>query len=69
MSRCRICSSNDREQLVDDMAKAIWLTQESANPDNEWRPWENAGPYWQNIMRQFAEASLRMFHHKMDSGT
>ena len=59
MTRCRICSANDREQLIDDMAREMWDTQRSASPDDEWRPWERAGPYWQGIMRRFAEATLR----------
>lgn len=55
---CRICTANDEDALVEQMAEAMWMTQSSTNPDDEWRPWEPAGPYWQRIMRQFAAASL-----------
>jgi hypothetical protein len=58
MTRCRICTANDREALVEDMAKAMWDTQSSTNPDDEWRPWDRAGPYWQRVMRQYAAACL-----------
>lgn len=58
MSRCRICSANDQTTLVEDVARAMWDTQRSSNPDDEWRPWEQAGPYWQQAMRQFAEATI-----------
>ena len=58
MSRCRICSANDREQLIEDMARSMWDTQKRSDPADEWQPWEQAGLYWQTIMRQFAEATL-----------
>jgi len=59
MSRCRICSANDEDALIEDVARAMWDTQKSSNPDDEWRPWERAGPYWQNIMLQFAAATMK----------
>lgn len=64
MSRCRICTSNDRDQLVEDMARAMWDTQESSSMDAEWEPWDKAPPYWQNIMRQFADVSLKVLQHQ-----
>ena len=60
MSRCRICSANDEAALVEDMAGAMWLTQECSSLDDEWRPWAQAGPYWQRVMREFAAASLKV---------
>ncbi|MBB4859603.1 hypothetical protein HNO88_002932 [Novosphingobium chloroacetimidivorans] len=60
MSRCRICTSNDIEALVEEVAEAMWLTQETADPANEWRPWEKAGPYWQRIMREYANATVKV---------
>lgn len=36
----------------------MWNTHETSNPDNEWRPWEQAGSYWQHHMRLFAEATI-----------
>lgn len=58
MSRCRICSANDEEALVEDIAQAMWGTQVSSDPAAEWKPWDRAGPYWQRIMRQFATATV-----------
>ena len=57
---CRICSANDEEALLEQMAEAMWSTQVSSNPDDEWQPWSQAGGYWQTIMRDFARASLRV---------
>lgn len=58
MTRCRICTVNDDEALIEQMAEAMWLTQETRDPDNEWRPWDHAGPYWQRVMLDYARASL-----------
>ncbi len=66
MIRCRICTSNDREQLIEDMARAMWATQKSSNPDDEWREWDES-PYWQAVMRGFAEASLRILETQFAS--
>ena len=54
-----MCSANDREQLIEDMAREMWETQKASDPAGEWQPWEKAGPYWQTMMLQFADASLR----------
>ena len=64
MSRCRICSANDREQLIEDMAREMWATQISSDPAAEWREWDKAHSYWHTIMLQFAEASLRAIQHE-----
>lgn len=55
---CRICTANDEEALVEQMAEAMWSTQESTDTHTDWSPWEDAGPYWQRIMRDYARASL-----------
>ena len=59
MSLCRICSANDKAALVEDIAQAMWGTQRSSDPADEWQPWEQAGAYWQRVMRQFAEATVK----------
>ena len=58
MKRCRICTANDREALINQMAQEMWNTQASSDQDDEWRTWEDAGSYWQLTMRKFAEATL-----------
>lgn len=59
MSRCRICSANDEKALIEDIARAMWETQISSNPDDEWREWERTHSYWRDRMMQFAAASLK----------
>jgi len=59
MSLCRICSANDEEALVEDVARTMWDTQRSSDPGDEWSPWDQAGDYWQTAMRQFARATVK----------
>lgn len=60
MNRCRICSANDPETLVEDVAKAMWKTQTNDDTHTDWEPWEEASPFWQQRMRQFATATIRV---------
>ncbi|EJL33744.1 hypothetical protein [Novosphingobium sp. AP12] len=34
-NRSRICTANDEEGLVEEMADAMWLTQSSSNKDDD----------------------------------
>lgn len=65
MSRCRICTANDREALIEDMAKAMWDTQITTDTHSDWDPWPEASPFWQQRMREFAAASLRAIEAKV----
>jgi hypothetical protein len=56
--RCRICGANDREALIEQLMDEMWASQGDIA---DWGTLEQAGPYWQPIMRQFAEATLRLF--------
>lgn len=58
MTRCRICAANNRETMIEDVARAMWDTQRASTADDEWRSWDEAGPYWQTTMRRFAEATV-----------
>ena len=60
MSRCRICSSNDRDALVEELAAEMWATRID---EQEW-PYADCGPYWQNAMREFAEATVRILEER-----
>lgn len=59
MSRCRICSANDEQALIEDMARAMWETQRSSDPHGEWRDWDQTHSYWRDRMMEFAAASLQ----------
>ena len=62
--RCRICSANDHDALVEDAARAMWDTLATTDPNDEWRPWEEAGSYWHFRMRQFADATIRVLRRE-----
>ena len=54
MSRCRVCSSNDRESLVDEIAREVWES------GGHGVAWEDTFPQWHTVYRQHAEAMLRV---------
>jgi hypothetical protein len=63
MLRCRLCTTNDRDGLVEQLAAEMYASRSEQGIDP---PWERAGEYWQRAMRQFAEATLKMLereHH------
>ena len=62
---CRICTANDHDALVEDMAKAMWDTQITTDMHTDWEPWEEASPFWQTRMREFATASLHAIRREM----
>lgn len=57
---CRICTSNDHEALIAQLAEEIWNTRASTDPADEWRPWDRAGDYWQMVFRDHAIGVLKV---------
>lgn len=51
---CRICTTNDREALVEELAAEFWRDAVDA------RTWAEAGTYWQPIYRRFAERAVTL---------
>jgi hypothetical protein len=56
--RCRLCSVNDREALVEELAEKMWESRRDREIDP---PWDGAGPYWQGVMRGFARTTMWTF--------
>lgn len=54
--RCRICTSNDEDALVDHIAGAIWESRRHGSLDDQ--PWSAVHPYWRTIMREMAETAI-----------
>ena len=53
--RCRLCTANDVDGVIEHVAARLWESRDE-------RPWDDAGPYWQRIFRELAAtatASLR----------
>jgi hypothetical protein len=55
MIRCRICASNDRDALVEEMAEALWLSYRHDDV-----PWAQVDHYWGIVFRQLAETAIRV---------
>lgn len=55
-ARCRICTSNDEDALIDHIAEAIWESRRHGSLDDQ--PWSKVHPYWYKEMRQLAETAV-----------
>ena len=53
MTRCRLCTTNDRAALTEELAEEMWESRRDREIDP---PWADAGHYWQPVMPQYAEA-------------
>lgn len=53
--RCRLCTANDREALIEHLAEQFWESQRGGMDD--W-PWADAGEYWQPKYRRFAAVAI-----------
>ncbi|MET3826592.1 hypothetical protein ABIC16_002285 [Sphingomonas sp. PvP055] len=55
MARCRLCTSNDEDAVVDHLAEKMW---DSRQVHFEVRtPWCEAGGTWQSAFRELAVAA------------
>lgn len=58
--RCRLCTANDRQTLIDSVAEDLW---ESRRHGFDGRPFADCGPYWQRIFREYAETAIDSLQH------
>jgi hypothetical protein len=58
--RCRLCSTNDRDALVEDVAREVW---ESGGHSVRW---EDTFPQWHMAYRRHADALLRALERDHD---
>jgi hypothetical protein len=49
--RCRLCTTNDRDGLVEELAERLWESCRQLDMDP---PWKDAPPFWQHAMRVHA---------------
>lgn len=64
--RCRLCTANDHDGLIEHVAAAMWERRRHGTLDD--RPWPEAGPYWQSMFRDLAgEAVNAMAHDPADA--
>ena len=55
--RCRLCTANDPDGLVEHLAEQLWESRRHGTLD-DW-PWAEAGEYWQRIMREMAATAIQ----------
>ncbi len=53
--RCRLCTANDQDGLVEQLAAELWAT----TPEDD-RSWAEAGPHWQATFRVHAATAVRI---------
>lgn len=53
--RCRLCSADDQDPLVQEVATELWATV-----PEDGRIWAEVGSYWQHAFRRHAEATIRI---------
>lgn len=64
IDRCRACTSNDVDALVDEIAERLYeVRREGVLP-----PWERAGDYWQRAMRHVAREAIDLLHSEPRPG-
>jgi hypothetical protein len=54
--RCRLCTANDADAVVEHVAERLWESRRHGSPDD--RAWSEAGGYWQRIMRELAVTAV-----------
>ena len=55
MARCRLCTSNDDETVIEYLAAYMWESRMERMEDRT--PWANAGATWQSAFREMAVAA------------
>lgn len=57
-TRCRLCTANDREGMIEEVAAKLWEHRRHGTLDD--RPWQEAGPMWQSVFREFAGTAVNV---------
>jgi hypothetical protein len=57
VTRCRLCTSNDREGLIEQLAERMWESRRDREIDYAWA---ECGEHWQRAMRLFARETVEM---------
>ena len=55
-TRCLLCTSNDRETLIEQLAADLWESRRHGTLDD--RPWLDAGDHWHRVFREFAATAV-----------
>ena len=58
MERCRLCTTNDVEGLIEEIAQELW----ASFPKDVAGTWADAEGYWQHVMRTHARVIVGLLH-------
>lgn len=61
-NRCRLCTANDREGLVEQLAHDLWESRRHGTLDDV--PWATAGDHWHRVFREFAATAIDSLTHQ-----
>lgn len=61
MERCRLCTTNDVDGLIEEIAQELW----ASFPKDVAGTWADAEGYWQHVMRSHARVMVNLLrdHH------
>ena len=59
-ARCRICTANDLDALIEELAAELWESRRHGTLDD--RGWEDAGDMWQTTFRGFARTAIEVLN-------
>ncbi|CAN5773137.1 hypothetical protein BH11PSE6_BH11PSE6_01650 [soil metagenome] len=54
--RCRICTANDIDAVIEQLAEDLWESRRGGTLD-DW-PWAETSDHWKRIFREFAETAV-----------
>lgn len=57
MARCRLCTSNDEDAVVEHLAEKMWDSRQDYF--DERTPWSDAGGTWQSAFREMAVSAVQ----------
>jgi hypothetical protein len=60
---CRVCTANDRDALVEELAAEFWKGSCAGPIDG--RPWEQAGAYWHAAYRKLADKMVAIVEEEL----
>lgn len=54
---CRICTANDEDALIEDLAQAMWESTRDMDTRMEvYQPWDEASEHWRERFRCWAKS-------------
>ena len=59
MTRCRLCTTNDLDGLIEEVAREMWEGYKAENGK-----WDDNAGYWQIVFRNYARSMMTVLHRE-----